>query len=77
MTINGNTAPSPVDATLRRDIDHWHELQRRIYPLEAEKRKRTGKLPEQFRESNIDPRGFNGSPAASDRRFYTWVCRCQ
>ena len=69
MTISGNTAPSLVDAALRRDIDRWHELQREIYPAEAERRKRSEKLPEQFREFKLDPRGFNGSPAASDKRL--------
>ena len=46
-----------ADAALIRDAASWHELEAEIAPLLAIKEERRLKLPEEFRDNCIDPRG--------------------
>ena len=78
MTINNpthgalNGGSDSADVGLIRDTARWHELEAEITPLLAVKKERRLKLPEEFRESSIDPRGWqiyekDCSPAMIDR----------
>ncbi len=52
--INGD----PADAALIRDTARWHDLEAEIAPLLAVREERRLGLPKEFKDSNIDPRGW-------------------
>ena len=48
-----------ADAGLIRDAARWHELEAEVSPLLVEREKRRIGLPEGFKDSSIDPRGWH------------------